>query len=95
MTIGGTYAYRTRAQFQPDQNPETIQGSFGLLNLSVGLREKTGKYSITAFCNNVTNHFYAADIEDFWNGPWNSNAVVMQPARDAVRYFGVRLNAGF
>ncbi len=95
MTVGGTYSYRTRSQFQPDQNPETIQGSFGLLNLSVGLREKTGKYSVTAFCNNVTNHFYAADIEDFWNGPWNSNAVVMQPARDAVRYFGVRLNAGF
>jgi iron complex outermembrane receptor protein len=95
MTVGGTYAYRTRAQFQPDQNPETIQGSFGLLDLSVGLREKSGKYSITAFCNNVTNHFYAADIEDFWSGPWNANAVVMQPARDAVRYFGVRLNAGF
>jgi iron complex outermembrane receptor protein len=95
MTFGGTYAYRTRAQFQPDQNPETIQGSFGLLDLSVGLRETSGKYSITAFCNNVTNHFYAADIEDFWSGPWNANAVVMQPARDAVRYFGVRLNAGF
>jgi iron complex outermembrane receptor protein len=95
MTFGGTYAYRTRAQFQPDQNPETIQGSFGLLDLSVGLRETSGKYSITAFCNNVTNHFYAADIEDFWSGPWNANAVVMQPARDAVRYFGVRLSAGF
>jgi iron complex outermembrane receptor protein len=95
MTVGGTYSYRTRSQFQPDQNPQTIQSSFGLLNLSIGLREKTGKYSVTAFCNNVTNHFYAADIEDFWNGPWNSNAVVMQPARDAVRYFGVRLNAGF
>jgi iron complex outermembrane receptor protein len=95
MTFGGTYAYRTRTQFQPDQNPATIQASFGLLNLSVGLKQRSGKYSITAFCNNVTNHFYASDIEDFWNGPWNSNAVVMQPARDAVRYFGVRLNAGF
>ncbi|MBV8804714.1 MAG: TonB-dependent receptor [Sinobacteraceae bacterium] len=94
LTLGGTYSYRARAQFQPDQNPQTIQGSFGLLNLSAGLRRKDGKYSITAFCNNVTNHFYAADIEDFWSAPWNSNAVVMQPARDAVRYFGVRLTAG-
>lgn len=93
MSFGGTYSYRTRAQFQPDQNPQTIQGSFGLLNLSVGLRQKDGKYSVTAFCNNVTNHFYAADIEDFWSGPWNANAVVMQPARDAVRYFGLRLTA--
>jgi iron complex outermembrane receptor protein len=94
MVFGGTYSYRTRAQFQPDQNPETIQGSFGLLNLSAGVRAKSGKLSVTAFCNNVTNHFYATDIEDFWNGPWNSNAVVMQPARDAKRYFGVRVNVG-
>jgi iron complex outermembrane recepter protein len=92
--IGGNYAYRTRTQFQPDQNPETIQGSFGLLNLSLGIRERTGKYSITAFCNNVTDHHYYVDMEDFWSGPWGSNAVVGQPARDANRYFGIRLQAG-
>ena len=91
--FGGTYSYRTRAQFQPDQNPATIQSGFGLLNLSVGMRESSGRYSITAFCNNVTDHFYASDIEDFWNSPWNSNTVVQQPARDAKRYFGVRFNA--
>jgi iron complex outermembrane recepter protein len=93
--VGGNYAYRSRTQFQPDQNPETIQGSFGILNLTAGLREKSGKYSITAFCNNVTNHRYYVDMEDFWSGPWGSNAVVGQPARDANRYFGVRLQAGF
>ena len=91
--FGGTYTYRTRAQFQPDQNPATVQGGFGLLNLSVGVRDTSGKYSITAFCNNVTDHFYATDIEDFWNSPWNSNTAVQQPARDAKRYFGVRFNA--
>jgi iron complex outermembrane receptor protein len=93
--VGGNYAYRSRTQFQPDQNPETIQGAFGILNLTAGLREKSGKYSITAFCNNVTNHRYYVDMEDFWSGPWGSNAVVGQPARDANRYFGVRLQAGF
>jgi hypothetical protein len=58
------------------------------------VQHKGGRYSITTFCNNVTNHFYATDIEDFWSGPWNANAVVLQPARAAVRYFGVRLTAG-
>jgi iron complex outermembrane receptor protein len=93
--IGGTYAYRSRDQFQPDQNPETIQGSFGLLNLNAGLREKNGKFSATLFANNVTNHHYFVDMEDFWSGPWGSNAVVGQPARDSDRYFGLRLQAGF
>jgi len=90
----GSYAYRTSTQFQPDQNPETIQGAFGLLDLSLGVRQTGGKFSITAFCNNVANHFYAADIEDFWSGPWGSNAVVRQPARDANRYYGLRITAG-
>jgi iron complex outermembrane receptor protein len=91
--LGGNYAYRSKTQFQPDQNPETIQGSFGVLDLSVGLRPKSGKWSVTAFSNNVTNHHYYVDMEDFWSGPWNSNAVVGQPARDFNRYFGIRLEA--
>jgi iron complex outermembrane receptor protein len=91
--LWGSYAYRSSTQFQPDQNPETIQGGFGLLNLSLGVRQRSGKFSITAFCNNIGNHFYAADIEDFWSGPWGSNAVVKQPARDANRYYGVRISA--
>jgi iron complex outermembrane recepter protein len=91
--LGGNYAYRSKTQFQPDQNPETIQGSFGILNLSVGLRDKSGKWSVTAFSNNVTNHHYYVDMEDFWSGPWNSNTVVAEPARDFNRYFGIRLEA--
>src|SRR6202021_603284 len=63
--LGGNYAYRSKTQFQPDQNPETIQGSFGILNLSVGLRPKSGKWSVMAFSNNVTNHHYYVDMEDF------------------------------
>ena len=93
--FGGTYAYRTRTQFQPDQNPQSIQGAFGLLNLNFSARERSGKYSITAFVDNVTNHHYYVDLEDFWSGPWNANTVVGQPARDANRFYGVRLQAGF
>jgi iron complex outermembrane recepter protein len=93
--FGGTYAYRTRTQFQPDQNPQSIQGAFGLLNLSFAARERSGKYAITAFVDNVTNHHYYVDLEDFWSGPWNANTVVGQPARDANRFYGLRLQAGF
>jgi iron complex outermembrane recepter protein len=92
--LWGSYAYRTSTQFQPDQNPETIQGAFGLLDLSAGVRQRSGKFSVTVFCNNVANHFYAADIEDFWSGPWGANAVVKQPARDANRFVGLRITAG-
>lgn len=95
LVLGGSYAYRSSAQMQPDQNPETLQGAYGILNLTLGLREGHGRWSVTAFCNNVTDKHYAADVEDFWSGPWNSNAVVIQPARDSNRYYGIKLKAGW
>jgi iron complex outermembrane receptor protein len=95
LVFGGTYSYRTRAQMLPDQNPYAIQPGFGLLNLSGTLQTSDGKYSARLFVNNVTNHVYYTDIEDFWTGPWASNAVIGQPARDAQRYAGLKLTASF
>jgi iron complex outermembrane receptor protein len=93
--LGGTYTYRTWAQMLPDQNPFAIQSGFGLLNLRLGFESTDGKFSATAFMNNVTNHHYFTDVEDFWSGPWNGNAVIGQPARDSQRYAGFRLNVSF
>jgi iron complex outermembrane receptor protein len=95
LLFGGTYSYRTSAQMLPDQNPYAIQGAFGLLNLRAGVQSSNGKFSATAFINNVTNHHYFSDVEDFWSGPWNGNAVIGQPARDSERYAGLKLTVSF
>jgi iron complex outermembrane receptor protein len=94
LVFGATYVYRTSAQMLPDQNPFAVQGGFGLLNLRAGVQSQSGKFSATVFLNNVTNHHYFTDVEDFWSGPWNGNAVIGQPARDSARYVGLRLNVG-
>jgi iron complex outermembrane receptor protein len=95
LTFGGSYTYRTSAQMLPDQNPYAIQSGFGLLNLNAGIQTKNGKFSARVFVNNVTNHHYFADVEDFWSGPWNGNAVIGQPARDSERYSGLKLTVSF
>jgi len=95
LLFGGTYAYRTKAEMLPDQNPYAIQAGFGLLNLSAAIQTSDAKFSARLFVNNVTNHHYFTDIEDFWTGPWNGNAVIGQPARDSVRYAGIKLTASF
>jgi iron complex outermembrane receptor protein len=95
FVFGGTYTYRTSAQMLPDQNPYAIQGGFGLLNLNAGIQTKNGKFSARVFVNNVTNHHYFTDVEDFWSGPWNGNAVIGQPARDSERYSGLKLTVSF
>ena len=92
--LGGTYAYRTSAQMLPDQNPYAIQAGIRAAQFERGdCRATTASSPPAAFVNNVTNHHYFTDVEDFWTGPWDGNAVIGQPARDSVRYSGVRLSA--
>ncbi len=96
LVFGGSWSYRSKAQMLVDQNPYSIQSAFSIVNLDVGLRDKSGKRSVTLFVNNLTDHVYYTDLEDFWSGPWGAtNAIVGQPARDARRYYGVRFNFGF
>jgi iron complex outermembrane recepter protein len=95
VVLGGTYAYRSSAQMLPDQNPFAIQSGFGLLNLNAAIQTNDGKFSARIFVNNVANHHYFSDVEDFWSGPWNGNAVIGQPARDSVRYAGLKLSVSF
>jgi iron complex outermembrane receptor protein len=95
LVFGGTYSYRSSAQMLLDQNPQAIQAGFGLLNLNAAIQRSDGKFSARLFMNNVANHHYFSDVEDFWNGPWNGNAVIGQPARDSVRYAGLKLTVSF
>ncbi len=94
--FAGTYSWRSKANMQANQNPETVQDAFGILNLSLTARSKTHPYSLTLFVNNVTDQYYVTNLEDFFSGIWGTaNAVIAQPARDSHRYVGLRLNASF
>jgi iron complex outermembrane receptor protein len=94
--LAGNYAWRDEAQMLADQNPYAVQPSFGILNLSVGVRKPGGQFAVTVFANNVFDEHYFTDIEDFWSAPWGgANMIVGQVARDTNRYFGLRVSAGF
>jgi iron complex outermembrane recepter protein len=93
LVFGADYTYRTSAQMLVNQNPWAVQGAFGILNLRAGFQTSNGRFSATAFLNNVSNKVYYVDVEDFWTGPWGGPAVIGQPARDAHRFAGLRLSA--
>ena len=103
LRLNAQYAYRTSALMQGNQNPNTRQPAFGILNLGLTAEPASGKYRVTAFVNNALNKFYLVNAEDFFSGlyavpgnpPVAANAVIGQPARDATRYFGLRLNYDF
>jgi len=91
VILGGRYSYSTKTLMQANQNPETEQPDFGVLNLSIKGVSLSGKYSLTFFVNNVFDKFYQANMEDFWSPLYDANAVVGFSARDARRYAGLRL----
>ncbi|MBC2664917.1 TonB-dependent receptor [Novosphingobium flavum] len=106
VVLGGNLAYRTDTLLQADQNPRTRQPAFALLDLSLGFQTKDEKATLTLFVNNVTNHFYYTNMEDFFSGATGTaavpsgvvspgNYVIGQPARDARRYFGGRVSYKF
>jgi iron complex outermembrane receptor protein len=95
VVLTGAYSYQTSEQMIYDENPQSILPAFGLLNLSAGLQEKTGRYSITLFVNNVLDQHYPVFAGDMFNSVWKANAVVVQPARDSNRYAGLRVAAAF
>lgn len=94
VIVGGNLSYRTSANFQADRNPYTFQGAFALVDLSLGFQTKDEQATLTFFVNNLTNHFYNANMEDFFSAPFagTADAVIGQPARDSHRYYGVRVS---
>jgi iron complex outermembrane recepter protein len=104
LVFGGDYTYRTSTQMLADADPYSIMPAFGIANFHLTYALDTGaksKFTATAFVDNAFNHFYATDVEDFFSGLWgagngsgpgNGPAVLQQPARDAVRYGGLKLN---
>ena len=106
LTLAGNYSYRTKQQFLPDQNPETVMHAFGLTNLSATITKQadSADFSLTFFVNNVFNKVYYTDMEDWWAGLWAvptssgfnaANAVIVQRARDSERYMGMRFSVDF
>jgi len=93
LLFDGNVSYRDKAQMLPDNNPNSIMGSVTIANFSLGLSGADGKWNVTAFLNNAFDKAYYTDVEDFWGSPWSNTAtVIAQPARDAKRYGGIRVD---
>lgn len=52
------YSYRTKTRFSPDNNPRNVQGSYGLLNASMGWDSADDKYSLDFRVNNIFDKYY-------------------------------------
>jgi len=94
LEFGASWRWQSSAMFDFRGNPNLVQDSFGVLNLSAALHERDGRYSISVFVNNVLDRpFYSAlnDDTNFLFAP----AYTGRFARDSFRYAGVNLKLSF
>jgi iron complex outermembrane receptor protein len=94
-TYGATYVYTSEQNFSLNQDPLTIQGGYGLLNLSAGIHHPDQSYSVTLFLNNVFDKGYAVNGDNQFSNFGSSLAVLFQPPRDFERYGGIRFTKEF
>ena len=94
MAQGG-YSYQSQVNYSLNQDPQTIQKAYGILNLSAGIRNTRRHYEVMAFVNNVTDQHYYANIYDSAGTYNNQLATQVLLPRDFKRYAGVRFGYTF
>lgn len=96
LELGANYQWQDDVNFDLRADPNVVQDSYGILNLSAGIRSKDDKYAITAYVNNVTDEFYTSRIIN-WTSPLYAGQLTTQQIvpRYAERFFGVRATINF
>ena len=87
--IHSGYSWQDEVQFRLDQNPDTIQESYGTLNFSIGIRDKEDKYYGRLFVENLTDEFHTRFIETSGSGTYQTIS------RKFERYVGAGFGVNF
>jgi len=88
LALKGNYRWQDDTQFVVEQDENTVQDAYGILDLSVAFEDKDEHYTVTLFAKNVTDEWHvsyiAAGADTF-----TPNGYVHQVPRYAERIFGV------
>lgn len=93
--ITGAYTYQSKINYSLNQDPTTVQGGYGIANLSLGIRQPERHYEIMAFVNNLFDKHYYENITNSSGNYAGALAIQSYLPRDFSRYAGVRLSYSF
>lgn len=90
------YNWQDEVVFNLFGDPATRQGSYGIFNGSIGLKESENEnWKVTAFVNNLFDQEYSAGIANNANLFGGNVVLYQQLARNYSRYGGIRIKLGF
>lgn len=93
------YRWQSRINFSLNQDPVTVEKSYGVFDATIGASAGDGRYKLTVFVNNLFDKHYAVGLGNTTSGfsapGVTASGTNWQPARDSFRYAGVRFDVGF
>ena len=96
--VGVTYRWQDEVNFALSQDPRQIQKDYGITDVSIGLKDRDGRYKLTGFVNNAFDQRYAVGLGNGTSGfsglPGALGSSWSVP-RAAFRYFGARVDVSF
>lgn len=91
------YRYQSRQGFAVEQDPLLVQQAYSIVDLSIGARQREGRYSVAIFVKNLFDKSYYTSMSSATLFPTNTTTLDIYANRpkDADRYvgatFGIRL----
>ena len=91
-----SYLYQSKVHYDLFNNPYAVQGGYGILNASLGLKQNTGDgMKLTLFVNNLTKKRHATFIGDQASSFGNRHLLTQFLPRGAQRYVGAKFDYAF
>jgi iron complex outermembrane receptor protein len=89
------YTYQSQINYSLNQDPTTVQGGYGIANLSIGIRQPERHYEVMAFVNNLFDTHYYQNLTNSSGNYAGQLAIQSYLPRDFARYAGVRASYSF
>jgi iron complex outermembrane receptor protein len=93
--VQAAYNYQSAFNFGINGDPETLQKAYGILNLSLGVRDPGRKWELVGFVNNLFDKQYFFNANNSLGNQGNALATQSNLPRDFRRYAGVRASYTF
>ncbi|ANF83216.1 TonB-dependent receptor (plasmid) [Acinetobacter sp. NCu2D-2] len=89
LELSTQYSWQSEVQYSLDQNPKTIQPSYGIWNGSVALNDVSSDWRVALQVRNILDKSYASMLNT------NGDRVNRIVPRDDERYFGISVRKDF
>ena len=91
-----SYTWQDDIIFNINQHPDLTQDAYGITNLRLGVSDKSGRYEVSLFGNNVFDESYVSDMLDasvisLGTGQYLAHVL----PRNSQRYWGVKAKFNF